>query len=84
MDKITNSDGYVAVKYMRQVPKQVKVGGVMYVFMIRATIPMAWVHPDHVDMVLALKSGCCGQKKAGVFRLANESDVRRWTNNGGR
>ena len=80
----TNELGQVAVKYYQQVPKRVEVSGNLYIFGIRAHISMAWVEPEHVQSILNIRGGCCGQKNAGVFRLANEDDVRRWTNGGGR
>lgn len=83
-DKQINDAGQVAVKYYQQIPKQVKVMGTLYIFGIRAQISMAWINPEHVDSVLSIRGGCCGAKKPGVFRLANEADVRRWTNGGGR
>jgi hypothetical protein len=84
IDRIINDTGQVAVKYYQQIPKRVVVGEVLYIFSIRGQISMAWIAPEHLDRVLSAVGGCCGNKKPGVFRLANESDVRRWTNNGGR
>lgn len=73
-----------AVKYYQPRQKDVRVGEDLYRFFVKANIAMAWVKNEHVDQVLSVRGGCCGQKKPGVFRLANEDDVRRWTNNGGR
>jgi len=85
MDRVINENGDVAVKHTRLVPVHVKgADGREYIFSIRANITMAWIHPDDVDPLLSTLGGCCGQKNKKVFRLANEDDVRRWTNNGGR
>lgn len=87
-DQITNDAGQVAMKYMRKQRALVTCGPAedrrQYVFHMRANICMAWIEPDHVPCVLAVKGGCCGNKKSGVITFANESDVRRWTNGGGR
>lgn len=84
MDRQLNDDGWVAIKHTHLVPKHIMGGeGREYIFAIRANIPMSWVHPDDVDKILNILGGCCGQKTSKVFFLANESDVRRWTNNGG-
>lgn len=83
---VTNEAGQVALKYHQSVQKYIRLGdGSEYVFGVRANISMAWVEPEHVDIILKIKrSDCssCGNKP--VFRYANETDVRRWTNGGGR
>ena len=81
---IANDSGQIAVKYYQTIPKQVTVGGKLYIFGVQANISLAWVDPEHVDGMLATLGGCCGQKKSGVFKLCNEDDVRRWTFKGGR
>ena len=84
-DRQINDQGWVAIKHTRLVPIQVKgANDRHYIFSIRANIPLAWIHPDDVDRILAARGGCCGNKTKLVFFLANESDVRRWENNGGR
>lgn len=84
MDRQTNDAGEVAIKHLRQVPIHVKGReGREYIFFIKANIPLAWVHPDDVDSILSQLGGCCGSHDKKVFVLANESDVRRWTNQGG-
>lgn len=83
-ETITNSEGQVAVRHLRLVPIRVQVGGVTYLWSIRANISLAWVAPEHVDYVLSTKGGCCGNKNKKVFVLADETHVRRWENNGGR
>ena len=56
-----------------------------YVFVVRANISLAWVAADDEERILNTAVGsCCGGKKKYPFRLANESDVRRWSNGGGR
>lgn len=80
-----NEQGQIAVKYRQ--PGQVLISGCPsgneYVAVTQANICLAWIEPEDVDFVLAKKGGCCG-KKQQAFHLANESDVRRWTNKGGR
>jgi hypothetical protein len=86
---IRNESGQVAMKYRRQVPLTIRCGNRNdgykdYVFAIRANIPLTWVDEAHVPCMSSVKWGCCGQKKPGGVIFANEDDVRRWMNNGGR
>jgi hypothetical protein len=83
-DAQINEKGEIAVKYRQ--PGNVFLGGnpsgCEYVAVTQANICMAWVDPIDVDFILSKKDGCCGGKRQSFF-LANESDVRRWTNKGG-
>lgn len=83
-----NEQGEVALKYWQ--PGQVIAADTPtkkdYVFVVKANISLAWINPDDVGSLLSRKAGCnCGgSKKKPAFSYANESDVRRWSNNGGR
>lgn len=85
---ISNEAGQVAMKYGRKNRVLVTCGPVedrrQYVFDMRANICMAWINAEDVPCAQAVRGGCCGQRKPGVITLANEDDVRRWTNGGGR
>lgn len=85
LEPILDADGNVAVKYTRQQLAFVEhtPSGKQYVFVCRANIYMSWVDPRDVAHIRGLKGGCCGNRTQIVYYLANESDVRRWTNNGG-
>jgi hypothetical protein len=77
--------GNVAIKY-RQPGRVLITGspsGKEYVAVTEANICLTWVEIQDVDYILAKRGGCCN-KKQKAFRLANEDDVRRWTNKGGR
>lgn len=79
-----NEKNEVAVKY-RQPGQVLLIGnpsGRQYVAITQANICLVWINPEDVDFILAKKDGCCGGKRQS-FYLANESDVRRWTNRGG-
>lgn len=83
--------GNVALKYLRlqRIMADCGESGIYgerrhYVFSVRANISLSWVEPRDVACCLAKKGGCCGQKKAGIITYANEADVRRWKNGGGR
>jgi hypothetical protein len=80
----TNAAGDIAVKYRQpgNVLLQGNPSGREYVAVTQANISLAWIDPTDVDFILAKKDGCCGGKRQS-FYLANESDVRRWTNKGG-
>lgn len=84
---ITNDAGQVALKYYQpaQVLAQNTPTGTGYAFAVRASISMSWVNADDVENLLARRAGCnCGGKKKQAFYYANEDDVRRWQNGGGR
>ena len=52
--------------------------GVVYIFVMHGSMCAAWVNLEDVDYILGLKSGCCGQKKAGVFFPADQLHAERW------
>lgn len=80
-----NEQGYIAVRYRQegQVLLQGMPSGAEYVAATRANICMAWIKPIDLQAVLAKRDHCCGGKPKQAFHLANEADVRRWTNGGG-
>lgn len=88
MEPVKNEDGMVAMKYARKQRALVSCGKGdskrQYIFTTQANITLAWVEEEHVPCALAVRGGCCGQRKPGVIKYANEDDVRRWTNGGGR
>ena len=80
-----SNDGQVAIKYYQSIPHlwPPSPDKGKYAFRVRANICMSWIPEAEAQAVLDTLGGCCGEKKKGVYRPANESDVRRWTNNGG-
>lgn len=74
-----NEQGQVALKHTKT-GRHLIYG---YVFVPQANITMAWVNPIDVEKMFRVKGGCCGGEKRVIFP-ANEDDVRRWTNRGGR
>lgn len=81
-----NDIGQIALKYYQpgQILVQRTPSKTDYVFQTRANICMAWVNLEDVENILARNSRpCCGGHTKKIFSYANESDVRRWTNNGG-
>lgn len=78
----------IALKYYQPTQVLVKAtpSGKEYVFVPKANIALAFIDPDDVDHLLGRKAGCnCGGSKKGqAFYPANEDDVRRWNNGGGR
>ena len=83
-DHAVVQNGLIAMKYMRKQRVIVKCNGRTHIFHMRANICMTWVPEEDVPCVLAVRGGCCGQKKPGVITFANEDDARRWNNGGGR
>lgn len=58
--------------------------GTPYVFTCKANITMAWVNDTDVEHVLSRYKVCCGGHRRAMFSRATESDIRQWTNGGGR
>ena len=79
---VVNGDN-TAIAFYQTIPHTIKANGHEYAFVVRANICMAWILNGDVPAVLALTKICCGGNKKTVYRYANESDVRRWTNGGG-
>lgn len=78
-DRQVNDKGEVAVRYYMTVPQFLTVNGHEYVFNVNANICMSWVHPDEVDRILSTSKVCCGgQVRQDIYRLADETQVRRW------
>jgi len=75
---ITNGDGWVAVKYLQQVPHVIQVRKNEYAFSVRHNINLAWIRPEDVDMVMQIRKECCGGSKRPKYVFANELDVQRW------
>lgn len=80
----TNADGFVAVRQFRQSERLVEVHGRGYFFAVKASISMAYIHPDDLEAVLNSKYDCgCGGSPKLAFGLASEDDQRRWEAGGG-
>lgn len=80
----TNEKGEVALRYYQSANKYVRVGGEKvfreYLFISgNAGISMAWIKPEDVEAVLAMKKECCGGYQSPMFHYANAMDVRLWT-----
>jgi len=76
--KVTNEEGYVAIRHYQTIPHSIKVNGRGYLFSVHANICIAWVHPDDVDRVLSITKVCCGGNKRTIYHLADETHVNRW------
>jgi hypothetical protein len=81
---VAMEDGSLAMKYYNPGKIMTRCNQYDYIFVTQAQICMTWVQEEHVGCILNKRGGCCGQKRPGVFSYANASDVRRWTNRGGR
>jgi len=76
---ITDANGWVAVKYLQQIPHVIEVHGNEYAFVVKFNINLTWIRPEDLDQVLAIKKECCGGSKRPKYFLANALDVQRWT-----
>ena len=79
-DKVFNEKGEVAVGYYQPIPKRVQLSSGHVCFFNVNYVSMGWIPPEDVTEVLQIPFGCCSQKKAGAFYLANENYVRRFLN----
>ncbi|MCK4825656.1 hypothetical protein KA005_58450 [bacterium] len=72
------SEEIVPIRYYQTIPKRVNVGGEVYIFSVRNNISLCWIKKEYVDTVLSMTKTCCGgQKKSRIFRIANETEIRR-------
>lgn len=77
---INTETGLIAVEYYqpRYFSIAVANGARSYTFTDRGMC-LSWVMPEDVEEILSMKGGCCGQKKAGVFRIPQDlRGVIRW------
>lgn len=79
-EPIRNDQGQIAVKYIKAIPKYVRLGnGHEYAFGVRMNISMSWVNEEDIPPLFNMLEGCCGQRRHQVFIPASELDVQRWT-----
>ena len=87
-EEVTTLAETTALKYYQPAQVLVKATstGKEYVFVPIANISLAYVDSEDVPNLLGRKAGCnCGgSRRQQAFYLANESDIRRWNNGGGR
>lgn len=82
-----NEANQVALKYYQpgQPYVQNTPSGQEYIGIMKANICMIWAKPGDVENILSRNCACCpGANKKPCFLYANQTDVRRWTNGGGR
>jgi len=72
-------EGYTAIRYFQEVQQFVIVSNVTYHFVVQKNICLAWVKDEHVNTVLGITKSCCGGRTMGVYRLADETAIRRWS-----
>lgn len=83
-----NSDGCVAIRFMPGTEPLIELGKEelgtyrAYKFSSRNNICMAWVTEEDAPKILAMKHGCCGNKRNNAYCVASSDDVRRWTYGG--
>lgn len=80
-----DANGNIALVYYQPTQRLVRMGDrTEYVFVTQANICLCWVQEKHVAAFFAMKRHCCGGEGKTMFRYASETEVRRWTNRGGR
>lgn len=82
---VTNSDGWIAVKYYKQA--QVLTRGTPsrndYVFVVKANISLAFVRPEDAGSItsrMIKNRECCpgGRKNGPAYTYATQDEVDKW------
>lgn len=80
---ITNAAGEVAIAYHQPAPVLIDAGRMpsqrAYVFAVQRAVSLAWIAAGDVEAVLAMRGGCCGQRRR-LFDYATPGQVSVWTN----
>ena len=71
---IKNDHEQIAITYYLPMPKWAG----KYFFTCKYGVCMAWVNAEDAPAILAIKGGCCGGRRPGVFRYASENQVKLW------
>lgn len=71
---IKNEAGQVAMVYYQPAPG-LREG---YYFDVQHGVCMAWVNPQDVGRLLAVRAGCCGGQRQAIFP-ANQEQVNVFT-----
>lgn len=76
MDKILNENGEVAVVHWNSNGAAVgPLDGIIYQFVPRNTVSLAWIKEEHLDYVLSLRAKICCNKTRLKFSLANKNQL---------
>ena len=76
---VINNNGETALRYRQDTGKLIRMGdGTEYLFITKANACIAWVKPQHVDQVLAMRHQCCGNNMNVMFKKTNELTAYRW------
>jgi len=73
-----NEQGQIAIRYYQTVPHVVSAGKTEYAFVVQHNICLAWINPEHVNTVLAMKHRCCGDNYNQAYFICNDLNVKLW------
>jgi hypothetical protein len=76
---IKNEYGQIAIAYFQPMPQTVKVRNIVYNFIIKHAVSMAWVNEEHVIGVLKITRTCCGGNVSYPYRYATQGQVNVWS-----
>jgi hypothetical protein len=76
---IKNEYGQIAIAYFQPMPQTVKVRNIVYNFIIKHAVSMAWVNGEHVNDILRITKICCGGNSVTVYRYATQGQVNVWS-----
>jgi hypothetical protein len=66
----------VALVYYQPIQKLIEnVNGHAYYIDPKWNVPLVWVEPEDVDVMLSLRGGCCGGNRQ-LFHIANEMEIK--------
>lgn len=79
-NQVVRDDGYIALQHQSTNGTSVVVSGVNYIFTPKNNVSLAWIAPEHVDKLLALKTrgSCCGHNEKQRFLLASLVNTYLW------
>lgn len=75
---ISNDTGNVAITYYQNTNKRIRVSETDYIFNVKKNVNLAWINPQHVAQIFAIRKSCCGGNRNQVFRYSSEQEVRIW------
>lgn len=77
--QVVRDDGFIAVSHRNTNGTSMKIGGTSYVWTPLHNVSMAWVSPEHLDIVLKEMARICCGKTSKKFYLASITNVNLWT-----
>ena len=77
---VTDENGNVAIQHYNANGANIHIEatGHDYVFTTQYNVALAWVRPEDVNSILAVRTRVCCGKTGAKFLVANEMNVKIW------